>query len=436
MIEPAVSVERILLAILVDAYDEEVVAERERTVLRLHPQIAPVKAAILPLIGKSEDMVAKARALYEELRRRHFVEYDDSGAIGRRYRRQDEIGTPFAFTIDDQTLEDDTITDPRPRLAGPGAAPDRRRRRVPRRRARAALGDAQGRLAAATPVQLAEEVRERVGDRLAQHERERVADDAAAGRVVGRPVEARARSAFRIVACVPAHLLRAERRREREHELLARRVERAGGAVQPREREALHRRVDRAEEAALAHAAASSCTGSARSRLAEADRAHAELDGDQRHRGRAEQRAATILEPVRRLTRPSPSSRSMRAGISASSAKSAERRNDERKRRVTTAPRSVSRSVSRSARRLRVGLRPAVVERLGQVGDLAGLRALERVAHVECDRHLLGQVDVPVHDHARPGKRGRRLDGVEGVREQRRDQRHARRRARDGARRP
>jgi len=110
VIEPAVSIERILVAMLVDAYDEEVVAERERTVLRLHPLIAPIKAAILPLIGKNEAMVSKARALYEELRRRHFVEYDDSAAIGRRYRRQDEIGTPFAFTIDDQTLEDDTIT--------------------------------------------------------------------------------------------------------------------------------------------------------------------------------------------------------------------------------------------------------------------------------------------------------------------------------------
>ena len=110
VIEPAVSIERILVAMLVDAYDEEVVAERERTVLRLHPLVAPVKAAILPLIGKNEDMVAKARALFEELRRRHIVEYDDSAAIGRRYRRQDEIGTPFAFTIDDDTLEDDTIT--------------------------------------------------------------------------------------------------------------------------------------------------------------------------------------------------------------------------------------------------------------------------------------------------------------------------------------
>jgi len=110
VIEPAVSIERIFVALLVDAYDEEVVAERERTVLRLHPAIAPVKAAILPLIGRNENMVGRARSLYEELRRQHIVEYDDGGAIGRRYRRQDEIGTPFAFTIDEQTLEDDTVT--------------------------------------------------------------------------------------------------------------------------------------------------------------------------------------------------------------------------------------------------------------------------------------------------------------------------------------
>jgi glycyl-tRNA synthetase len=110
VIEPAVSIERIIVALLVDAYDEEIVAERERTVLRLHPQMAPVTAAVLPLIGKSEEMVAKARALYEDLRRRHSVEYDDSGAIGRRYRRQDEIGTPWALTIDEQTLEDETVT--------------------------------------------------------------------------------------------------------------------------------------------------------------------------------------------------------------------------------------------------------------------------------------------------------------------------------------
>jgi glycyl-tRNA synthetase len=110
VIEPAVSIERIFVAMLVDAYDEEIVAERERTVLRLHPAVAPVKAAVLPLIGKSDEMVSRARGLYDELRRRHVVEYDDGGAIGRRYRRQDEIGTPFAFTVDEQTLEDDTVT--------------------------------------------------------------------------------------------------------------------------------------------------------------------------------------------------------------------------------------------------------------------------------------------------------------------------------------
>jgi glycyl-tRNA synthetase len=110
VIEPAVSIERIFVAMLVDAYDEEVVAERDRTVLRLHPLVAPVKAAILPLIPRNEDMVAKSRDLLDVLRKRWLVEYDDSGQIGRRYRRQDEIGTPWAFTIDDQTLEDDTVT--------------------------------------------------------------------------------------------------------------------------------------------------------------------------------------------------------------------------------------------------------------------------------------------------------------------------------------
>jgi glycyl-tRNA synthetase len=110
VIEPAVSIERIFVAMLVDAYDEEVVGDRDRTVLRLHPEIAPVKAAILPLIPRNADMVTRSRALLEELRRRWLVEYDDGGQIGRRYRRQDEIGTPWAFTIDDQTLEDETVT--------------------------------------------------------------------------------------------------------------------------------------------------------------------------------------------------------------------------------------------------------------------------------------------------------------------------------------
>jgi glycyl-tRNA synthetase len=79
-------------------------------VLRLHPRLAPVKAAVLPLIGKDTAMVEKARALYEELRRAMSAEYDDAAAIGKRYRRQDEIGTPWALTIDEQTLADGTVT--------------------------------------------------------------------------------------------------------------------------------------------------------------------------------------------------------------------------------------------------------------------------------------------------------------------------------------
>jgi glycyl-tRNA synthetase len=110
VVEPAVSIDRILLAFLCDAYDEEIVGDRQRVVLRLHPRIAPVKAAILPLVPRDEGMATRARGLYEELRRHHLVEHDDSGQIGRRYRRQDEIGTPWAFTVDEQTLGDETVT--------------------------------------------------------------------------------------------------------------------------------------------------------------------------------------------------------------------------------------------------------------------------------------------------------------------------------------
>jgi glycyl-tRNA synthetase len=93
-----------------DAYDEETVADRPRTVLRLHPRLAPVKAAVLPLVGKDAALVEKARPLYEDLRRSMSAEYDDAAAIGKRYRRQDEIGTPWALTIDEQTLADGTVT--------------------------------------------------------------------------------------------------------------------------------------------------------------------------------------------------------------------------------------------------------------------------------------------------------------------------------------
>jgi glycyl-tRNA synthetase len=110
VIEPAAGADRAALAFLVDAYDEEVVAERPRTVLRLHPRLAPVKVAVLPLIGNDASLVEKARGLYEEVRRAMPAEYDDSAAIGKRYRRQDEIGTPWALTIDHETLDDGTIT--------------------------------------------------------------------------------------------------------------------------------------------------------------------------------------------------------------------------------------------------------------------------------------------------------------------------------------
>jgi len=110
VIEPALGVNRSMLAFICDAYHEEVVGDRERTVLRLHPRLSPVSAAVLPLVPRDATMSEKARALYEELRQVASVEYDDSGQIGRRYRRQDEIGTPFAYTIDEQTLVDETVT--------------------------------------------------------------------------------------------------------------------------------------------------------------------------------------------------------------------------------------------------------------------------------------------------------------------------------------
>ncbi len=110
VIEPAGGVDRFMLAFLCDAYDEEEVVGRPRTVLRLHPRLAPVKVAVLPLIGKDAAMVEKARPLYEELRRAMSAEYDDAAAIGKRYRRQDEIGTPWALTIDEQTVADGTVT--------------------------------------------------------------------------------------------------------------------------------------------------------------------------------------------------------------------------------------------------------------------------------------------------------------------------------------
>ncbi|HSI80942.1 MAG TPA: glycine--tRNA ligase [Solirubrobacterales bacterium] len=109
VIEPAAGVDRAALAFLVDAYDVEEVEGRKRTVLRLHPRLAPVKVAVLPLVSKA-GMPERAREIYEGLRRRMPAEYDEGGSIGRRYRRQDEIGTPWGVTVDGQTIEDGTVT--------------------------------------------------------------------------------------------------------------------------------------------------------------------------------------------------------------------------------------------------------------------------------------------------------------------------------------
>jgi glycyl-tRNA synthetase len=109
VIEPAAGVGRTMLAALCDAYDEEEVGGEQRTVLKLHPRLAPIKVAVLPLVRK-DGQPERAHEVFELLRGQMQAEYDEGGTIGRRYRRQDEIGTPFAVTIDHQTLEDDTVT--------------------------------------------------------------------------------------------------------------------------------------------------------------------------------------------------------------------------------------------------------------------------------------------------------------------------------------
>jgi glycyl-tRNA synthetase len=109
VVEPAAGVDRSMLSFMVDAYDEEEIEGRQRTLLRLHPRLAPVKVAVLPLVSR-DGMPERARAIYEELRARMPAEFDEGGSIGKRYRRQDEIGTPWGVTIDGQTLEDDTVT--------------------------------------------------------------------------------------------------------------------------------------------------------------------------------------------------------------------------------------------------------------------------------------------------------------------------------------
>ncbi|MBP3448296.1 MAG: glycine--tRNA ligase [Clostridia bacterium] len=108
VIEPSLGADRVALAFLVDAYDEEEVSEGDtRVVLRLHPALAPVKAAVLPLSKKLSEPAFK---LYEQLIKKFPCEYDDAGSIGKRYRRQDEIGTPICITFDFESEEDNSVT--------------------------------------------------------------------------------------------------------------------------------------------------------------------------------------------------------------------------------------------------------------------------------------------------------------------------------------
>jgi glycyl-tRNA synthetase len=114
VIEPAAGLSRSLMTFLVDAFAEDEAPNTKggvdkRTVLRLDPRLAPVKVAVLPL-SRNSDLTPKAKELAAELRKHWNVEFDDAGAIGRRYRRQDEIGTPYCLTVDFDTLEDHAVT--------------------------------------------------------------------------------------------------------------------------------------------------------------------------------------------------------------------------------------------------------------------------------------------------------------------------------------
>ncbi|MCG1012571.1 glycine--tRNA ligase [Tepidanaerobacter sp. GT38] len=109
VIEPSLGADRAVLVLLCDAYDEEEVQGETRVVLRFKPEIAPIKCAVLPL-SKKEPLEELARKIYQDLKKYYHMEYDNTGSIGKRYRRQDEIGTPFAITVDFDSLEDNKVT--------------------------------------------------------------------------------------------------------------------------------------------------------------------------------------------------------------------------------------------------------------------------------------------------------------------------------------
>jgi glycyl-tRNA synthetase len=109
VVEPALGVDRAVLVFLLDAYQEEEVRDEKRTLMRFHPALAPIKVAILPL-SRKETLTPTARKVWELLRPHFMTQYDDAQSIGRRYRRQDEIGTPLCVTVDFDTLDDEAVT--------------------------------------------------------------------------------------------------------------------------------------------------------------------------------------------------------------------------------------------------------------------------------------------------------------------------------------
>ncbi len=110
IVETSGGVDRTFLFLLIDAYDEETVAGKTRVVLRLRPDLAPYKVAVFPLVSNKEDIVEKAKSIYKALKPNITTTWDDIGNVGKRYRRQDEIGTPWCVTVDYQTLQDNTVT--------------------------------------------------------------------------------------------------------------------------------------------------------------------------------------------------------------------------------------------------------------------------------------------------------------------------------------
>jgi glycyl-tRNA synthetase len=109
VIEPAMGIDRCFLTVLIDCYAEEEVKGEKRVVLRINPDLAPVKVAILPL-SRNEKLTPTARNVWDILRPHFMTQFDDAQSIGRRYRRQDEIGTPYCVTVDFDTLEDEAVT--------------------------------------------------------------------------------------------------------------------------------------------------------------------------------------------------------------------------------------------------------------------------------------------------------------------------------------